>query len=83
MPFAQINVVDDVTTHEVGSTELHGVSIEAGRERKDVVRGNRHKGMLFGEGQRKGVELEEPEHRIRGYHWDVKQNIDVTAIEEV
>ena len=50
--FTQVDVVNYMTTHEVGVCEFGGVAFESRREGQDVVVSNRDQGMFFGEGKR-------------------------------
>ena len=53
MTFAQIDIVDHVTPHEVGMSEFGRVTVESGRQGQDVVFGDWHERMIFCQRERK------------------------------
>ena len=56
--------VDLVTVHQVDSGQLRGEALHSGRQGEDGLRRLGQQKVRFSEGQRKRMELEQPEYGV-------------------
>ena len=75
--------VDLVAVHQVDHGQLRGEALHPGGQGEDGLRRLGQQEVRFGEGQRKGMKLEQPKYGVGRGHWYVEQQQDVLTIVKV